>query len=77
MFKPRKPVNRRKKLEEENGVDMEIEGNYDFLLGFSKFWKNRFGLFLANFTAKNVGVIEMCSLSKSDYIVQVYSIKFS
>ena len=26
MFKPRKPVNRRKKLEEENGVDMEIEG---------------------------------------------------
>ena len=30
MFKPRKPVNRRKKLEEENGVDMEIEGNYGF-----------------------------------------------
>ena len=37
MFKPRKPVNRRKKLEEENGVDMEIEGNYDLLLGFPKF----------------------------------------
>ena len=36
MFKPRKPVNRRKKLEEENGVDMEIEGNYGFGLNFDK-----------------------------------------